>query len=775
MRCVGPVFLILLLATSVVRAQQAPVSIRGRVVAAENDVPLRRARIALERRDPRIQAVLTDEEGRFTFTVPDAGQSKLIATKGGYVSATLEVPRVAATTASAYELEIRLVRGAAISGQVLDRSGAPAVGTKVVARVDGSPSNARNPVTFEAETDDLGEYRIGGLPAGRYSVSAGSPPSPMTRSTDRGLLLELIVRQFPLALGKDGPFAPQLAQGPPDPTRAIDVRPGDEAGDVSFQVESLGPLDPVALSRLLAERTAIQGPHGAIRGRVMMHTGEPVGGAQVRATGSGSMRMVLTDADGHFDLDRLGSGNYTLEASRSGYVDLRYGPEPDVPGGQRIRLTSDSPVNGVDVVLSRGGAVTGTIVDEFGDPLRGVRAQAMQLRHEGGRTVAIRVGRDRPTDDRGRYRVFGLSPGSYLLVSSVEASASSSDRARSQGFVPVYYPGTASIEDAQPLQVEMGGDVTGVDLAFAPSFSARVFGIALDGGGQPLIGSVRLAVSQRSGAIATEPHAAPIGPGGAFELVDVSPGDYVVQAFGEPAPGRAAEFGAEYVSVSDRDPLPVIIKTSAGATLEGRFIVEGMPDPPMAALSIHALTGDVDRGPVTVRGLAGLAVYDDGRFYLKGLHGLTRFVLTNPTAGWYLKSLTVGGVDATDAPFDFGSAVQTYSDTEIVLSTSGASIAGSVTEDATTRAISVVVVAFSTSPDKWFTGSRHVKRARSGANGSFDINGLPPGEYWVAAVDAIGAGDWQTPDFLDGLVPRATRLTVGEGQVYTTALRLIRR
>jgi len=195
----------------------------------------------------------------------------------------------------------------------------------------------------------------------------------------------------------------------------------------------------------------------------------------------------------------------------------------------------------------------------------------------------------------------------------------------------------------------------------------------------------------------------------------------------------------------------------------------------MRALSIHAATIDIDRGPRAGRGPSGLAVHEDGRFYLTGLHGEVRFTLPDPPPGWYLKSITIGGADVTDGTFDFGSSERTVADAEIVLSSSGATIGG-VVNDGRSRACSCVVVAFSTDRQLWFNGSRHVKQRRVEANGSFEIDGLPPGEYWIAAVDRLEtAGDWQTADALEALVVSASRLTVRDGQVVSTSLRLIRR
>jgi len=152
-----------------------------------------------------------------------------------------------------------------------------------------------------------------------------------------------------------------------------------------------------------------------------------------------------------------------------------------------------------------------------------------------------------------------------------------------------------------------------------------------------------------------------------------------------------------------------------------------------------------------------------------------RFSATSLPPTWYLKSLTIAGSDVTDMPFDFSSSAETLSDVEIVLSTEGATIAGVASDGANTRASDFVAVAFSTSRDTWFNGSRHVKQRRSDAHGSYAIEGLPPGEYWVAAVDRLEPGNWLTPDNLDALVPSAARVTVLEGQVLSTDLRLLRR
>ena len=134
--------------------------------------------------------------------------------------------------------------------------------------------------------------------------------------------------------------------------------------------------------------------------------------------------------------------------------------------------------------------------------------------------------------------------------------------------------------------------------------------------------------------------------------------------------------------------------------------------------------------------------------------------------------MTIGGVDVTDRTFDFGYGDEVFPDAEIVLSSAGASIAGSIPDGPGRRAAASTVVAFSVDRAAWFAGSRHLKRASSSSDGSFDVNDLPPGEYYVAAVDTLPSGNWQSSGTLEALVQGATRVTVREGQAQTVTLRL---
>jgi hypothetical protein len=221
--------------------------ISGRIVDAETNRPLGKVRVTLSSDtggDPA--STFTSADGRFLFTPLLAGRYTLVAEKTGFARArygaltALDPPIEISVTAEtpAEEVLVRLTKGAAIFGRVTDDVGDPVVGGEVtvsaVQVIGNSPTLvpvARPP----AETDDLGDYRIGDLPAGRYFVAIsgatlGSVPNEAPREWER---LSPWVRTF-------YPGATALSDATP-----VVVGRGEEHGGVDFSVE---PYDRFQLS-----------------------------------------------------------------------------------------------------------------------------------------------------------------------------------------------------------------------------------------------------------------------------------------------------------------------------------------------------------------------------------------------------------------------------------------------------------------------------------------------------------------------------------------------
>jgi hypothetical protein len=161
---------------------------------------------------------------------------------------------------------------------------------------------------------------------------------------------------------------------------------------------------------------------------------------------------------------------------------------------------------------------------------------------------------------------------------------------------------------------------------------------------------------------------------------------------------------------------------------------------------------------------------------MRGANGPRRLrVLTTP-AGWALKSILVNGIDVTDTPLMFGTNEQSLRDVEVVLTDRVTEIVGGVTDDRGRPAADYVVVAFATDRAQWYQQSRFLKNTSPARDAAFALRGLPPGQYYVAAIDrrlgAEEAGELENPEFLESLVAHATRVTLSEGQRTTLTLKL---
>jgi hypothetical protein len=162
--------------------------IRGRVLIAGTDIGVRKARVSLTPETGAPQdPIYTDSEGRFEFSSIAPGRYIAAAWKSGWVEAKFgartywdrHVGLGATAGAIIEDVQLPLQKGAAISGRVVSEGGEPLVGMRVaVGRVvvrNGRPQVES--VGVGTETDDLGEYRVGGLPAGAFVVSVfGFPP-----------------------------------------------------------------------------------------------------------------------------------------------------------------------------------------------------------------------------------------------------------------------------------------------------------------------------------------------------------------------------------------------------------------------------------------------------------------------------------------------------------------------------------------------------------------------------------------------------------------------
>ena len=518
-----------------------------------------------------------------------------------------------------------------------------------------------------------------------------------------------------------------------------------------------------------------------IRGYVTAaDTGAPLRRALVRAQSQDGRNsgMALTDGQGRFEIKELLAGRYTVSVSKAGYVGMSYGQRRPEQQGTVLEILDGQLVDKMAFVLPRGGVITGTILDEFGEPIAGAQVQAMRYRYFNGARRLMSTGGG-STDDRGMFRLYGLNPGDYFISASVRApqqmvGPTNVSSPPVEGYAATYFPGTPSPAEATRITVRAMQEASNINFALIATRLSRLSGRAITSSGAPLVqGMLMLTPADRATIGMLNFGNATTRADGTFQMAGVAAGTYELQVRPRGMPTADAEFATMRITVGQDDIDNITIVTSRGAVAYGVITTDENAPLPFRPEQVTIFARPVEPEAMIVNP-GTPKINEDWTFELNGLSDQRLFtanIAENPD--WALKAVLHNGVDITDTPIEFVPG-RTVEGLQLVFSRKLTELTGRITAERNMPETDATVIVFSQDPARWGFATRYIRTARPNQDGRYTLRGLPPHDYLVVAVKDIEVGQWQDPEFLEAMRAHAARVSLEDGGKAAQDLKVIR-
>lgn len=460
----------------------------------------------------------------------------------------------------------------------------PAQGVAVIAS-PGEAGPERREVARGA-TDYEGNYRLTGLPAGRYTISPVAPTL--------------------ISQSSESPFG---AGG-----RIVIITEGETVDKIDFSMTRGG---------VITGRITDSENRPVIEERVQLTPYDNQ--ARVRYGGLSNPFMFQTDDRGVYRIYGVPPGRYIVSVGSGGqdglvrigaggrnYFQRTYYPgETDIKKAAPVEVPEGGEVKDVDIKLGQKAqafTVAGRVIDaDTGRPVSNIMVSYGSYNPNDSRMAAFGFGQSR-TDERGQFILEGIVPGSFAAFVWSESDVYSE---------PLPFQVTDADVTGLELKVRRGATISGVAVIEGTSDKrvlARLSQLALG------------ASMQSRASVPPGIRPATINPDGSFQLTGLSPGRVSLFLYGTDQPkdlrlarvernGVPQTNGIEVTPGADIAGVRVVFEYGSGS-IRGMVRAEGgeMPEGSRLFITVHKPGEDANARP-----LAYTQPDTRGRFIIEGL------------------------------------------------------------------------------------------------------------------------------------------------------------
>jgi 5-hydroxyisourate hydrolase-like protein (transthyretin family) len=518
-------------------------------------------------------------------------------------------------------------------------------------------------------------------------------------------------------------------------------------------------------------------------------------GAQLPA-GSTNLPSATTDNQGRYSLKDLEPGNYRVTFAANGYVKQDYGQRAFVGQGTTLVVSANQNLKDINMAMTAAGNVSGRLRDSSGMPAPGVPVQLFRASYNTTGQKGFQAVESDKSDDRGEFRLFWVSPGRYYVNAgtppgpanrpvALGGAGNSPNQVPGESFVYSYFPGVTNINQAVPIEVGPGSEVSGIDFVVSRQQLLNIRGKVIDQrtGQAPASASISLSYSNLDGGGSFSNGNSYNAATGTFELTNLIPGSYTIQAsvqesvFAGIAPDAARSSSRAVSSVSmpidafNGDLENVVLSLAPTMALPGRVTVTGTALPSLAAVRIQlrsSMSGVVSPN-FNVNGVQIPTTNADGTFRVESvIPGEYRVGVIGMPQDYYVKEVQYNQREALDKPMVVSSGDS--GTLEVIVSSGAVQINGSAIDDKSMPVPGVTVVLI---PDQHRDRTELYKNANTDSTGRYSIRGVPPGDYKLFAWNSIASFDWFDPAILGPDESRGKPVHVIESSNQTVDLKTI--